>query len=186
MKKILFVTGNARKAWQAEDILKPLGIAVEVKDLDITEIQADDPLAITQAKAQAAYEQLKQPLFVCDHSWSVPALNGFPGGYMKNAHHWFSAEDWLTLMATKQDRSIILTESIVYIDGEQIKTFSATFPAHIIDEPRGEGEVPMEKITVFDGETETIAERVDKREHSRKTEDSAYRKFGEWYANQTD
>lgn len=184
MKKILFITGNKRKIWQAETCLSPFGIEIEAQDLDVHEIQSPDPLEISHAKAEAAYKLAKQPLVICDHSWSAPALKGFPGGYMKDANHWFEPEDFLALMKDKTDKSITLTETVVYTDGKTMKEFSVLFPAHFIDEIRGQGSVSMERVVAFDGNTKTIAEAIDAGEHAREMLKSAWNKFGEWFVNE--
>lgn len=184
MKKILFITGNKRKVWQAQDRLEQFGIEVEQADLDTVEIQAHDPIKITIAKAEFAYEHFKRPLVVCDHSWSFHALKGFPGGYMKDMNLWLETEDWLALMKSKKDRTVTLTEMVVYIDGDVTKHFEGIFPARIIDEPRGTGYHSSERITVFDGYDVTIAEQVDKGEHARDMTNSAWQHFGAWYKEQ--
>ncbi len=179
--KIIFVTGNKRKIWQAETCLEPLGIKVEQLEIDVPEIQAHDPVEISLAKAKAAYEKVKTPLVVCDHSWAIPALNGFPGGYMKDVNLWFQSEDYLALMKDKTDRRIILTETVVFTDGEQGKVFSVEYPAEMIKEVRGQGKHASERVVVFDGRELTSAEHIDRGEHARDMDKSAWRKFGEWY-----
>ncbi len=180
-KKVLVVTGNKRKIWQAETCLNPFSISVEQIDIDLPEIQAHDPIEITLSKARDAYAKLKKPLVVCDHSWAITALNGFPGGYMKDVNLWFTAEDYLALMKDKEDRSIKLTETVVYKDGNQEEVFSVDFPAKIIREKRGKGAQPSEQVVVFEGTDKTTAEHIDAGEHARDMSKSAWQKFGEWY-----
>lgn len=184
MKKILFITGNKRKMQQANTCLEPLGIRVEQKDIDIDEIQSHEPIDIAIAKAEAAFAAVNKPLVICDHFWSVNALKGFPGGYMKDINLWFEAEDWLALMKNKRDRSVLLTEIVVYIDELETKQFIAEFPGHIIHEVRGIGHVSGERVTVFDDgdETKTIAEHIDAGEHARDLTKSAWQSFGEWFS----
>ncbi|HTE57477.1 MAG TPA: non-canonical purine NTP pyrophosphatase [Verrucomicrobiae bacterium] len=182
MKKILFITENERKIWQAQSTLEPFGIVVEAQKLDIQEIQALDPLDIADAKARTAYEHFKKPLVVCDHAWSIPALKGFPGGYMKDVNKWLVEDDWLALLADKKDRSIILTETVVFIDGDTTKHFSVEFPAHFIHEAHGSTNGhPCERIVAFDGFTETITQRIDAGQHARDMSKSAWQEFGRWY-----
>ncbi|MDO4712451.1 MAG: non-canonical purine NTP pyrophosphatase [Candidatus Saccharibacteria bacterium] len=83
-QRIAFITGNPRKAEEATAVLATYDVAVEIMALDIDEIQHHDPLEITKAKARAAYQKAKRPIVVNDVSWEIPALNGFPGGYMKD------------------------------------------------------------------------------------------------------
>lgn len=180
-KTVLVITGNKRKVWQATTCLEPLGISVVSKDVELDEIQAHDPIKISLAKAQAAFEKVGEPLVVCDHSWSFKALKGFPGGYMKDVNEWFESEDWLALMHDKQDRSVMLTEVVVYIDGNNVQTFSAEFPGRVLHEARGTGAVSMERVVAFDGSDKTIAEHIDAGEHAREMEQSAWNKFGAWF-----
>lgn len=183
MKEILFVTGNPRKVWQANDILTPYDIEVIAKDLPVAEIQSPDPKEIARAKARAAYALAQQALVVCDHFWSFPALKGFPGGYMKDMNHWFEPEDFLALLANKEDRSAVLTENIIYIDESEEREFTAEILGRVINEPRGVGHVACERIVAWDGSDKTIAEHIDAGEHARDMDQSAWVKFGEWYAN---
>lgn len=181
MRSVLVVTGNKRKIWQAESCLKPLGIAINPIEVKVDEIQAHDPIEISIAKAKAAYSQIKKPLVVCDHSWNIPALRGFPGGYMQDMNLWFDSEDYLALMKNKTDRRIILTETVVYTDGQTEKVFSVEFPAKIIDEVRGHGAHASERVVVFEGTDKTTAEHIDIGEHARDMSKSAWKEFGEWY-----
>ncbi|CAN5382233.1 XTP/dITP diphosphatase [soil metagenome] len=180
-KAVLIVTGNKRKIWQATSCLEPLGISVEARDVEIDEIQAHDPIKISLAKARAAFEAVGKPLVICDHSWSFKALNGFPGGYMKDVNQWFEPEDWLALMHGKQERAVVLTEVVVYIDDDGVRTFSADFPGHVLQEARGIGSVSMERVVAFDGTEKTIAEHIDAAEHARDMAHSAWAKFGAWF-----
>lgn len=182
MKEILFITGNKRKVWQAQTTLEPYGIGVKNESVDLPEIQAHDPLKIAVAKAEVAHSHFKRPLVVCDHSWNFPALKGFPGGYMRDMNMWFTPEDWLALMRDKADRSVMLTETVVYIDNDSHKHFSVHFQGKVIKAPRGRGHVSCEQVIVFDGSDKTIAEHIDAGEHARDMTNSAWRKFAEWYS----
>ena len=100
-KHINLVTGNPRKIEEATATLSQYDIAVEIINLDIDEIQHRDPLKITEAKVRAAYERVGKPVIVNDSNWEVPALGGFPGGYMKDIAHWLTPEDFWRCYATK-------------------------------------------------------------------------------------
>lgn len=184
MKTVLFVTGNKRKVWQANTTLESFGIQVQQIKLDVAEIQSHNPTEIAITKAKSAFELVQKPLIVCDHAWAIHALNGFPGGYMKDINEWFTADDFLALMRDKTDRSVTLTETIVYTDGESSKTFSVDFKGHIGFDSRGVGSVSGERVTYFDGSDKTIAENIDEGNHARAMEKSAWVLFGEWYKNE--
>ena len=108
MKTITFITGNPYKLEEAKSVLKGYGIIVEPLQTNIDEIQHHDPLKITEAKVKSAYEKAGRPVVVNDSSWEIPALGGFPGGYMKDVANWFTAEDFLALMKDKNDRRIYI------------------------------------------------------------------------------
>ncbi|PID33029.1 hypothetical protein CR969_02905 [Candidatus Saccharibacteria bacterium] len=140
-KKIpVFVTGNQYKMIEAEAAFRSYGLDFEIESLDIDEIQHHEPLKITEAKARAAYEILNRPVIVHDSNWSIPALNGFPGGYMKDVDSWFEPGDFIDLMKDKADKSINLLDTIAYFDGKKLKIFVEKIQAEFIDEPRGGGQ----------------------------------------------
>lgn len=185
MNKIIFVTGNKRKIDEANACLAEYGLEVQVEDCDINEVQSHDPQEITIEKAKAAYKAIGKPLVVNDHHWSIEALNGFPGGYMKDVNNWFEPEDFLALMLNKTNREASLTECIVYFDGEETKTFKAEFPGSIVEQPKGIGYVSFERVFKYDDADKTIAEQHDSGgEGSSFIERSAWKQFGAWYAKQ--
>lgn len=131
----VFVTSNKRKIEEAQAVFVQHGLKLKTKALDIHEIQHHNPAMIIEAKAKAAYELLKQPVIVNDSSWEIPALNGFPGGYMKDVIEWFSAEDFIALMRGKSDRRIILNDTAAYYDGTRYKSFTYTWEGVLVDKP---------------------------------------------------
>ena len=182
-KKALFITGSDRKAQQAQQALRRYGIEVETRECDVDEIQSTDAAKISTAKAKAAYAIVQKPLVVNDHFWSIPALGGFPGGYIKDINNWFEPEDYLALMKNKTDRSATLTEHVVYFDGQEIKQFSVSFKGKFVHEPKGESPINQEKVFSFDGSDKTIAEYVERGENALDVDKSAWHKFGEWFKN---
>lgn len=123
--KIKYVTGSQVKINFAKKQFENTNIEIEIENvnLNIDEIQSEDKFEITIDKAKKAYKILKSPLFVTDTFWEIPALNGFPGAYMKYINKWLTAEDFLNLMKDKKDRNIVSTDTIVYVDENGIKIF---------------------------------------------------------------
>ena len=117
MNTILFATGNSRKIAEASRTLAAYDIEVEVIKIDIDEIQHFDPAEITKAKATVA----------SDSSWEIPALGGFPGGYMKDISAWLDTKDWLALMERHEDKTIYCHEHVAYFDGEELQHFVSTY-----------------------------------------------------------
>ncbi len=119
--QITFITANRNKIQVAKDVLADFDIKVHPLTLDITEIQNYDPLEIAIQKAESAYKITKQPIVVHDSYWEIPALNGFPGGYMKDVTTWLTAENFIDLMQNQTDRRICRYDTVIYKDQNQQK-----------------------------------------------------------------
>ena len=188
-KKIAFITGNPHKLEEAKSVLKNYEIVVESLQFDIEEIQHYNPLEITKAKVRAAYEKAGQSVVVNDSSWEIPALGGFPGGYMKDVVNWFTAEDFLALMKDKNDRRIILHDVVAYFDGEQLELFIYDQTGVFINEPRGEGTSMNQVVSMENSGGLTIAEEFALRHDGAEINPSHFQhwqKFGEWFTARDD
>jgi XTP/dITP diphosphohydrolase len=179
MKNILLATTNPRKVSEARASCKLYDIEVEQIELDIKEIQSHDPIEISIQKARDAYKTVALPVVITDTSWNISALNGFPGGYMKDVVEWFEPEDFLNLLREKADRSVTFTETIVYMDANQTKVFSREFKGVIAMEPRGKGNT-IEQIAEFNGKT--IAENHDVGKNSHDPKEYIWYDFAKWYS----
>lgn len=181
MKTILLATTNHRKIREANETLNPLNIGVESVSIDIDEIQHHDSAEIAKAKARAAFQIVKKPVVVQDTSWEIPALGGFPGGYMKDIAGWWVPEDWMALMSRHEDRTIFCVEHVVYFDGENIEHFQARYTGTFVDTPKGsDGDSLDKSVSIHDGKT--MAEMHDLGKLA--TEDTDLQhwvQFGEWY-----
>lgn len=185
MSKIYFSTGNQRKIKEARAACDLFNIEVVPIKLDFDEIQSHDPLDISKRKVEDAYELAGQAaIVVADTSWSIPSLNGFPGGYMKDVAEWFGPEDFISLMLGKKDKTIIFRESIVYKDNSEVKIFSNEYTGLIVDTPRGSDGNSLDKVAEFNGIT--LAESHDLGQTSHKPEDYIWYEFAKWFsANNT-
>lgn len=184
MKTIVFATGNSRKIQEATTALAPFAIELESKSLDMDEIQHSNPAEITKAKARAAYEVVHQPVVVSDTSWSVPALGGFPGGYMKDIAAWLSEDDWLAMMARHDDRTIYCHEHVAYFDGEELEHFESTYKGYFATEARGrvQEDESFERVVVLYG-NKTMGEQLAENDIASASETHEHwRQFGEWFS----
>lgn len=189
MRRLIFVTGNAIKMAEASAAFTLYGVALEQREIDIDEIQHHDPLKITEAKVRTAYNILRRPLIVNDGSWSIPALNGFPGGYMKDINRWFTPEDFLNLMASKSDRSIILEDVTAYFDGVEYYTIQKRYTGTFVQDVRGIEHtlgLPMRAVVAMDGDGgRTISQVFADRQDGEVPEDidkyTHWKEMAEWY-----
>ncbi len=181
MKTILFATNNERKTGEAQLGCKLFNIKVKQIKLDIEEIQSSNPKDISKHKAKAAYFLVKKPIVVSDSFWNIPALNGFPGGYMKDIANWFTSQDFINLINNHKDKRISFTESIAYKDSSRTKIFSKEYWGILVNKPRGTGN-SIENAAEFEGFT--LGERREQGGFSHKPEDYIWAKFAKWYAKQ--
>lgn len=138
-------------------------IGVEQRIFDLDETQSDDPIEISKHKAERAFELTGgMPTVSNDAFWNIPALNGFPGGYMKDVSQWLEPTDWLRLMEGKRDRRICCTETLIYKDTTQTKIITKEYWFEIADVPKGKGS-SIEQIVLIDGKTIAESHQYDKR-----------------------
>ena len=188
MKSIIFATGNQRKIKESNRMLDSFGVVVEPRVVEIDEIQHHDPIEITKAKALAAYKAIQEPVVVSDTSWSISALDGFPGGYMKDVAMWFDEKDWLAIMERHEDKRIFCYEHVAYFDGEELTHFSTTYEGYFVDEPRGkivENESFQRVIELYGDNDKTMGEMYNNGTSSEGTELGHWKQFGEWFAGKT-
>jgi XTP/dITP diphosphohydrolase len=179
--KLAFITSNPNKLHDLQEVCKPFGIEVEQLDLPVEEIQSADVEKIALHKAKQAYKLAGRPVIVQDTSWNILALRGFPGAFMRYIAEWFKAEDFLTLMAGKTDRTIIRTHVVAYFDGKRSKLFSKNFTGTLAEEPRGNG-YSIDQLVITAGQTHTNAEiREQEGKSSIPPEESVWHEFAKWY-----
>jgi inosine/xanthosine triphosphate pyrophosphatase family protein len=186
MKTILFATGNSRKISEANATLAPFGVATKPIKLDFDEIQHADSAEITKAKAKAAFAAAggDKPVVVSDTSWSIPALGGFPSGYMKDVSIWWTAQNWLDVMASQADKRIFCLEHVAYYDGEVLQHFVEQYEGRFVPEARGRVDdmESIERVVSLYG-NETMAEQLARGDIASAGETLGHwQQFGEWYS----
>ncbi len=187
MKTILFATGNSRKIAEANATLALFSVTVTPIKLAFDEIQHADPAEITKAKARAAYEAAgtNQPVIVSDTSWAVPALGGFPGGYMKDVGIWWNEQNWLDIMASQTDKRVFCLEHVAYYDGKVLQHFVQQYEGHFVAEARGrtDDSESFERVVSLYG-SETMAEQLGRGENASAGETLGHwQQFGQWYSS---
>lgn len=181
MNELRYVTGNQSKFDNAQNFFTPHGVKLIQAKLDTYEIQGADALLIAQSKAQQAWEQLHEPLFVNDACWIIPALNGFPGPYMKYVNQWFKPEDFINLMRGKSDRTIILRDTIVYADGNGAQTFTNDHKGEILDSAfPGEYRNPSDVVVSLSASGKSLVEELAAGSFFLEGEDAVWENFLSW------
>lgn len=190
MKTVCFATSNKEKMIIAQTVCSQFNINVVQASIDIDEIQSEDPLNIIHDKVRRAFEVLSIPVVVSDDSWDIPALNGFPGPYIKSINQWFHADDFLRLMKGVKDRTIILHQLLAYYDGNTMKVFSNDIHGKVINESRGKNDrSPNMSVIVLEHDNgKSIAEVFEQGEKvvndRYMTRPDAWHEFVEWYISE--
>lgn len=163
MSSLVFATGNASKFEIARAACEPLGLSLTQTALAIDEIQGEDGEVIARDKAKKAFALVGKPVVVCDNSWAIPGLNGFPGPYMKSVAHWLTAENFLNLTRPLKDRRIILIDLLAYCDSSEMRIFRQEFTAELLPDSRGSYGISIDKIVTMPGDNGlSIAEVYDR------------------------
>jgi XTP/dITP diphosphohydrolase len=149
------VTSNTNKAREVAEFFGGLLDVCHVP-LDIPELRSDDVAEISKQKAQYAFDHLLTPLIVDDTSFSIDALNGFPGPYAAYVLHSIGNEGILKIMQNVKNRNAHFTTVIAFADEHGVRHFPGTIHGRIITGPRGSGGFGYDPI--FEVEGRTLAE----------------------------
>ena len=109
-----FITGNVRKFSDAYQVFKREGINIKQTPMDIPEIQASSAEEICRAKATYAASKLTGNFFIEDSSFNIPALNGFPGVYVRYVLETLGNEGILAAMKGLKSRECFFRSCIIY------------------------------------------------------------------------
>lgn len=121
--KLNFVTSNTGKASTLRNKLSSDFELNQIK-LDITEPQANSVEEIVKIKASTAFSLTNEAIIVHDTSFIIPALNNFPGPYIKFILETLGISGILKLMNEVADRSCFFVGSVCYYDGKDMKIFT--------------------------------------------------------------
>lgn len=178
---ITFVSSNKEKQHFAAIELTKHNIPYEFVDLTLVEIQSDDPRIVVEAKAKHAYEMLRKPAVVSDHFWQFPALNGFPGAYMKYINEWLTPEQLLRLLDGVSDRQAFLTESLAIFDGTSTHIFKEIVTGLARVTPEGNG-LPGQQVISLAADGHSIAYHLNHNTDPRGDDErDVWKQLVKWY-----
>jgi XTP/dITP diphosphohydrolase len=131
--------------------------------IDTPEIQDDSVEVIARQSALWAAKETGEPCIKMDVGFFIPALNSFPGPFVKYVSERLSQDDLLRLMEHNKDRRAYFEDAtaIGYPDGTS-KVFS--FKNHgSISLVRGEsnGQLPANSLFIPDGYEQALGSMSD-------------------------
>lgn len=135
----------------ARDILDSYNIELLNKKIETPEIQSLDVEAVAKYSADYASKKLKSPTMVTDVGYYIPALNDFPGPFIKFINQTLGPEDILALMHGKEDRRVIMKECLAYkMNSQSAVTFITEQIATIALKPEGSGST-IDQLLILEG-----------------------------------
>ena len=162
MKKLYFATGNKGKAREAEQIL---GRSIEVKNLELDEIQSLNPKKIVIHKLNQAFSVLKNPVIVDDVSLELDAWGSFPGPFVKYMHD-NDTKHFLHLLRNETNRKGTLICTIGYHDGKKTHCFTGKLRVTIPKKEKGDSGWGLDPVLIPEGRKLTFAQMTDKEKNS--------------------
>ena len=137
VRSLVFVTTNAAKVRNAQEALRPFGIAVEQRPVDLVESRAEDPADIAREKAKQAYDLGHVPVIVEDSGFFIHALGNFPMTHVKFSLKTLGIERVLKMLEGVEDRSCSWRQSVAYVgDGGKSQLCTLIESGVIAHEPR--------------------------------------------------
>ncbi len=179
--KILFVTGNSHKLDEANRILSPYGISLEMAVCEKLEIQADTLEEVASFAARTAAWRIGSPVLVEDSGLFIDALGGFPGPYSSYAFKTIGCRGILRLMDGFDDRSASFRCAVAYCAaGAEPVLFSGASGGSIATTARGARGFGFDPIFLGKGSRLTYAELDEESKCMASHRGEAFRRFAEW------
>ncbi|MCX6729342.1 MAG: hypothetical protein NTV95_01670 [Candidatus Saccharibacteria bacterium] len=135
---IYFITSNKKKYESLKKQLGSIGITLKQQIYDFDEGRELSIEAVAKYKlAQAKKAFPDKKIIVDDRGFFIPALNGFPGPFVKLLLDSFSYKGLIKLMANEKDRRAIFSYAVAYYDGKKAKVLVANEFGFITNKPKG-------------------------------------------------
>ena len=135
---IYFITSNKKKYESLKKQLGLIGVTLKQQIYDFDEGRELSIEAVAKYKlAQAKKAFPDKKIIVDDRGFFIPALNGFPGPFVKLLLDSFSYKGLIKLMANEKDRRAIFSYAVAYYDGKKDKVLVANEVGFITNKPKG-------------------------------------------------
>ena len=140
IKEIYFVTTNKNKVEILAERLRSCGILLIHKPIFLNESRELSTIEVCKKKMDEAKKILKKPFIVEDRGFFVPALNGFPGTFVKLIHQTIGIKGLLKLMENETDRTAYFEYCLGFFDGKNNHYFVDREYGRLSFQPRGEND----------------------------------------------
>lgn len=173
---IAFVTGNESKVREVGRILE---IPLEIKKIELDEIQGLDLEKVALDKLNRAYEIVKRPVMIDDVSLELDEWNCFPGPLVK----WMlkggggEADLVLKMLGSEKNRRVTAKLAIGFHDGISPHVFIGEARGKIATEIMGENGFGWDPVFIPDGFSLSYAQMDPKEKDKISHRGGALRKF---------
>jgi len=154
--KIVLVSGNEAKA---KEIQRILDVPIEIKKIELDEIQELDLEKVALHKLNQAFGIVKTPVIIDDISFEVDAWDSFPGPLVKWALKGSNDPSLiLKMLGDEKNRKAAAYLAVGFHDGEKAHLFIGEVKGNIPMEIRGENGFGWDRIFIPEGYDQTFAE----------------------------
>ncbi|RMF55679.1 non-canonical purine NTP pyrophosphatase [Candidatus Woesearchaeota archaeon] len=153
--RIIYLTGNKNKFREAQGILS--GHELELKKIDLDEIQEINIDKIIIHKVKQGYNIIKKPLIVDDTGIFFEGLNGLPGGLVKWFLERLGPGGLYELVKDKSTNAHVECCVGYTNDGINVHVFKGIVYGKIVS-PRGKEGFHFDKIFVPEGYDKTYSQ----------------------------
>jgi len=159
--EIYFATSNPHKYSEAKKLLLAKGIRLEHFRFIHNEIRSDSLTEIAKEAVEAAYGELKKPVFTEDTGLFIDPLNGFPGTYSGWVQKKLGCEGILKLLHGEKGRGATFRTSIAFHNGKAIHIFDGACKGKIAEKEMGESGFGYDPIFMPEGHIQTFAQNIE-------------------------
>ncbi len=154
---ILFITSNAHKFREIQEMMNASGVDIMWKKMSYEEIQEDTTEAISLDSARKLSLMIREPFFLEDTGLYIDDLGGFPGPYSSYVFKTIGNQGILKLLAGIPGRASFITV-VTYFTGKEFLQFRGELKGNISNIPIGNEGFGYDPIFIPDGYTQTLGE----------------------------
>ena len=159
-RSVVLLTSNHQKAHEIGEALKPYGIQVVPKNVEVDEIQSTDIAAVVADKVEKAYRLVRQPVIVDDTGIFFVGYKSFPGVLSRYAFMTLGFTGLFRLIQPGQ--RAYFCSYIAFKASAKAKPilFKGVCRGRLIRELRGQRKkkMPYDNIFIPDGDTKTFSQ----------------------------
>jgi XTP/dITP diphosphohydrolase len=182
-KKVLFITSNAHKVQEVQELAASESRAITIEHLDYNypELQLDTIEEVARESATYIRDRIaiKRPFFLEDSGLHIPALNGFPGPFSAFVFRTIGNEGILRLMAgqTGEARNATFKTVVAYCASRTATPllFVGVVKGRLAETTRGTNGFGYDPLFEIRGKTFAEMSREEKNKRSHRSR--AFMKF---------